>query len=39
VTIVDIYRSIWPFVIMMMMTIALVMAYPEIAMIIPHAMR
>lgn len=39
VTIIDIYRSIWPFVIMMMMTIALVMAYPEIAMIIPHAMR
>jgi TRAP-type mannitol/chloroaromatic compound transport system permease large subunit len=39
ITIVDIYRSIWPFVIMMMLTIAVVMAFPEMAMIVPHAMR
>ncbi len=35
----DIYRSIWPFVGMMALTIALVMAFPEIAMFIPHYFR
>ena len=39
VTLVDIYRSIWPFVAMMALTIALVMAFPQIAMMIPQAMR
>ncbi|NCT12962.1 MAG: TRAP transporter large permease subunit [Rhodobacterales bacterium] len=35
----DIYRSIWPFVGMMALTIGLVMAFPEIAMFIPHYFR
>jgi tripartite ATP-independent transporter DctM subunit len=39
VTLVDIYRSIWPFVAMMALTIALVMAFPQMAMMIPQAMR
>jgi TRAP-type mannitol/chloroaromatic compound transport system permease large subunit len=35
----DIYRSIWPFVIMMMITIALVMLFPQIAMWLPQWVR
>jgi tripartite ATP-independent transporter DctM subunit len=36
ITLVDIYRSIWPFVLMMMLTIALVMLFPQIAMWLPQ---
>jgi tripartite ATP-independent transporter DctM subunit len=36
ITLVDIYRSIWPFVIMMMLTIGLVMAFPGIALWLPE---
>jgi TRAP-type mannitol/chloroaromatic compound transport system permease large subunit len=36
ITLVDIYRSIWPFVIMMVVTIALVMTFPDIAMWLPN---
>jgi tripartite ATP-independent transporter DctM subunit len=39
ITLIDIYRSIWPFVIMMMVTIALVMVFPQIAMWLPHHLR
>jgi tripartite ATP-independent transporter DctM subunit len=39
IRLVDIYRSIWPFVIMMVATIALIMIYPEIAMYLPLAVR
>jgi tripartite ATP-independent transporter DctM subunit len=35
----DIYRSIWPFVLMMAFTIALVMIFPEIALWLPHTFR
>jgi TRAP-type mannitol/chloroaromatic compound transport system permease large subunit len=35
ITLVDIYRSIWPFVLMMILTIVLVMIFPEIAMWLP----
>ncbi|MEZ5825495.1 MAG: TRAP transporter large permease subunit [Geminicoccaceae bacterium] len=34
---VDIYRSIWPFVAMMVMTIMLVMAFPQLALWLPQA--
>ncbi|MDQ3557617.1 MAG: TRAP transporter large permease subunit, partial [Pseudomonadota bacterium] len=37
ITLVDIYRSIWPFVLMMGFTIALVMLFPQIAMWLPGA--
>jgi tripartite ATP-independent transporter DctM subunit len=37
ITLVDIYRSIWPFVIMMALTILLVMIFPQIAMWLPQA--
>jgi tripartite ATP-independent transporter DctM subunit len=37
ITLVDIYRSIWPFVIMMAATILLVMAFPQIALWLPGA--
>lgn len=36
ITLIDIYRSIWPFACMMLMTIALVMLFPEIAMWLPR---
>jgi len=36
ITLLDIYRSIWPFVIMMVMSIALVMAFPGIALWLPQ---
>ncbi|MBE3639857.1 TRAP transporter large permease [Mangrovicoccus algicola] len=39
ITLVDIYRSIWPFVIMMAATIALVMLFPQIALWLPQAVR
>ncbi|SMY08608.1 TRAP transporter large permease [Flavimaricola marinus] len=35
----DIYRSIWPFVIMMATTIALVMFFPQIALWLPETVR
>lgn len=34
VTLWDIYRSIWPFVLMMALTIALVMVFPQIALVL-----
>jgi TRAP-type mannitol/chloroaromatic compound transport system permease large subunit len=36
ITLIDIYRSIWPFVLMMILTIVLVMIFPEIAMWLPN---
>ncbi|WP_172329719.1 TRAP transporter large permease subunit [Mangrovicoccus sp. HB161399] len=39
ITLTDIYRSIWPFVIMMAATIALVMLFPQIALWLPAAVR
>ena len=36
---VDIYRSIWPFVLMMAVTIALVMIFPQIALWLPQSVR
>ncbi len=39
ITLVDIYRSIWPFVIMMGLTIALVMMFPQIAMWLPQTLN
>ena len=36
---IDIYRSIWPFVIMMAATIALVMMFPQIALWLPEYVR
>lgn len=36
---IDIYRSIWPFVIMIAATIALVMAFPQVAMWLPLTLR
>ena len=39
ITLTDIYRSIWPFVIMMALTIALVMVFPQIALWLPQAVR
>ncbi len=36
ITLIDIYRSIWPFVIMMALTIALVMVFPQIALWLPQ---
>jgi TRAP-type mannitol/chloroaromatic compound transport system permease large subunit len=38
ITLVDIYRSIWPFVMMMIATMALVMIFPDIAMWLPRQM-
>ena len=35
----DIYRSIWPFVLMMALTIALVMIFPQLALWLPEAVR
>ena len=39
ITLPDIYRSIWPFVIMIGMVIALVMAFPQIALWLPQTVR
>jgi TRAP-type mannitol/chloroaromatic compound transport system permease large subunit len=39
ITLVDIYRSIWPFVLMMSFTIGLVMLFPQIAMWLPGAIN
>ncbi len=39
ITLPDIYRSIWPFVIMIGLTIALVMAFPQIALWLPQTVR
>jgi TRAP-type mannitol/chloroaromatic compound transport system permease large subunit len=39
VSLVDIYRSIWPFVIMMALTIALIMIFPQIALWLPEHVR
>lgn len=39
ITLIDIYRSIWPFVIMMGFTIALVMQFPQIAMWLPQTLN
>ncbi|MEP2027714.1 MAG: TRAP transporter large permease subunit [Paracoccaceae bacterium] len=36
---IDIYRSIWPFVVMMALTIALVMMFPQIALWLPQTFR
>ncbi len=36
---IDIYRSIWPFVAMMALTIALVMIFPQLATWLPHTFR
>lgn len=38
ITLVDIYRSIWPFVIMMAITIALLMLFPQLALWLPEHM-
>jgi tripartite ATP-independent transporter DctM subunit len=39
ITLVDIYRSIWPFVLMMLLTIGLVMLFPGIAVWLPNAVQ
>ena len=39
ITLIDIYRSIWPFVIMMAITIALIMIFPQIALWLPQHLR
>ena len=39
ITLVDIYRSVWPFVVIMVFMIALLMTYPEIVMYLPHYFR
>jgi tripartite ATP-independent transporter DctM subunit len=39
ITLVDIYRSIWPFVIMMALTIGLVMMFPQIALWLPQTLN
>jgi TRAP-type mannitol/chloroaromatic compound transport system, large permease component len=39
ITLVDIYKSIWPFVIMIMLTIALLMIFPQIATWLPNYVR
>ena len=38
ITLVDIYRSIWPFVIIMILTIALLMIFPQLALWLPERM-
>lgn len=38
-TLVDIYRSIWPFVIIMMVTILLLMLFPQLALWLPEHMN
>jgi tripartite ATP-independent transporter DctM subunit len=39
ITLVDIYRSVWPFVIIMAITIALIMLFPQIALWLPENVR
>lgn len=39
ITLIDIYKSIWPFVIMIVLTIALIMAFPQIATWLPAYVR
>jgi tripartite ATP-independent transporter DctM subunit len=39
ITLVDIYKSIWPFVLMMALTIALLMMFPQIALWLPSQIR
>ncbi|MEO1680414.1 MAG: TRAP transporter large permease subunit [Pseudomonadota bacterium] len=39
ITLIDIYRSIWPFVLMMAATIALVMTFPQIALWLPSVLN
>ncbi|SON57578.1 Neu5Ac permease [Hartmannibacter diazotrophicus] len=39
VTLIDIYRSIWPFAAIMALTIALVMLFPQLAMWLPEHMN
>ncbi|MCB1414997.1 MAG: TRAP transporter large permease subunit [Nitratireductor sp.] len=39
ITLVDIYRSIWPFVVMMAITIILVMLFPQLALWLPEHMN
>ncbi|WP_439813603.1 TRAP transporter large permease [Zavarzinia sp. CC-PAN008] len=39
ITLVDIYKSIWPFVTIMIITIALVMIFPQIALWLPENMN
>ena len=39
ITLVDIYRSIWPFALMMAITIALVMIWPQVALWLPEQMN
>ncbi|MBS0123292.1 TRAP transporter large permease [Thetidibacter halocola] len=39
ITLIDIYKSIWPFVLMMALTIALIMAFPQIALWLPSQIR
>jgi len=39
ITLLDIYRSIWPFALIMMLTIALVMIFPQLALWLPEQMR
>jgi TRAP-type mannitol/chloroaromatic compound transport system permease large subunit len=36
ISLMDIYRSIVPFVVVMIVALALVMAFPEIALWLPH---
>lgn len=35
ITLVDIYRSIWPFFFMMLLTMGIIMVFPQIALILP----
>ena len=39
IRLIDIYRSIWPFVLMMATTIALVMLFPQLALWLPQTVR
>jgi len=39
ISLADIYRSIWPFVAMIALTIALVMVFPQLALWLPHTFR
>jgi TRAP-type mannitol/chloroaromatic compound transport system permease large subunit len=39
ITLIDIYRSVWPFVVMMALTILLVMIFPQLALWLPEHMN
>jgi TRAP-type mannitol/chloroaromatic compound transport system permease large subunit len=39
ITLVDIYRSIWPFVLMIAFSIAMVMMFPQIALWLPQTLN